>query len=55
MRENGVEADPYGSIREALLAARESAKRDGVALVCLGSLYTYCSVIEIIEKAEGKK
>ena len=49
LRENGVFATAYGSIEEALLAARESAKADGVPLVCLGSLYTYCSIINFFD------
>ena len=49
LRENGVFATAYVSIEEALLAARESAKADGVPLICLGSLYTYCSIINFFD------
>lgn len=41
----GVEATPCSSIGEALNMAINAAKRDKKALVCLGSLYTYSSII----------
>ena len=40
----GVEAEPYPSVKEAFAAARDAAAKDGVPLVCLGSLYTYSSL-----------
>lgn len=46
LRENGVDASAYSSIDEALDAALSAARRDGVPLICLGSLYTYCSIID---------
>lgn len=45
----GIEASSYGSIADALAAARESAERDGVPLICLGSLYLYSSIIDFFE------
>jgi dihydrofolate synthase/folylpolyglutamate synthase len=53
LRENGVEASAYRSISEALIEALENAKRDKVALVCLGSLYTYVSIIDKIERFDN--
>ena len=47
LKEKGVEATPYPDIESALSAARERAKRDGVPLICMGSLYTYSSIIEL--------
>ena len=45
LKEKGVEATPYHDIERALRAARETAKRDGVPLICMGSLYLYSSII----------
>jgi dihydrofolate synthase/folylpolyglutamate synthase len=47
LKEKGVEATPYPDIESALSAAREQARRDGVPLICMGSLYTYSSIIEL--------
>lgn len=44
----GVCATPHSTIKEAFNVARESAKRDGKTLVCLGSLYTYVDVIKLL-------
>ena len=46
LKEKGVEATPYSDIESALSAAREAAKRDGVPLICMGSLYLYSSIID---------
>ena len=46
----GIDARAYGSLSEALDAAAESARRDGVPLICLGSLYVYASLIVEVEK-----
>jgi folylpolyglutamate synthase/dihydropteroate synthase len=54
LKEKGVEATPYPDIESALSAAREQARRDGVPLICLGSLYTYSSVIDYFEKGKTK-
>ncbi len=40
----GVSSVPYPSVKEAFAAAKAAAKEDNVPLVCLGSLYTYCSL-----------
>ena len=40
----GVAAMPYPSVKEAYAAAKDAAAKDGVPLICLGSLYTYCSL-----------
>ncbi|MBQ8330952.1 MAG: bifunctional folylpolyglutamate synthase/dihydrofolate synthase [Clostridia bacterium] len=42
----GIKACAYESLDSALSAAREAAKRDGVPLVCLGSLYVYATLIQ---------
>ncbi|MBQ9782889.1 MAG: bifunctional folylpolyglutamate synthase/dihydrofolate synthase [Clostridia bacterium] len=46
LRQAGMEAESYGSLSDALAAARNAAKRDGVPLCCLGSLYVYASLME---------
>ncbi len=48
LREKGMEATPYRSLSEALEEAREAARRDGVPLICLGSLYVYSELIRLI-------
>ena len=50
LEKNGVLATPYGSIREAFLAAKSAARDDGRALVCLGSLYTYVDISRLNEE-----
>lgn len=46
LNEKGVEATPYPDIESALSAAREAARREGVPLICMGSLYLYSSIID---------
>lgn len=54
IRNEGVESISCGSIEEAVLTAREAALADGVPLVCLGSLYTYCDVIKVLSSEKGE-
>lgn len=44
----GIEATHYASVADALSDAKAYAKSSGAPLVCLGSLYMYCEVIEAI-------
>lgn len=44
LREKGVDAKAYATIKEAFAEAKIEAKKDGVPLVCLGSLYVYSSL-----------
>ena len=46
LRAQGVSAEAYASLREALAAALTAAKTDGKPLVCLGSLYVYAELME---------
>lgn len=48
----GIDALPCGSVAEALSLARCEAKETGRTVFCLGSLYTYCEVMEEIEGAK---
>ena len=48
LRNAGVQAEAFDSLGSALMAARDVAKRDGVPLLCLGSLYVYSSLIQEI-------
>lgn len=48
--ESGVGATAYASLSEAYAAARSSALRDGVPLVCLGSLYTYSELMAVMQE-----
>ena len=48
LRNAGVQAEAFDSLGSALMAARDTAKRDGVPLLCLGSLYVYSSLIQEI-------
>ena len=47
---NGVSATPTASIAEAVALAVSAADKRGDAIVCLGSLYTYCEILPEIEK-----
>lgn len=49
LSEKGVDSVGYPTLAEAYGAARSAARQDGVALLCLGSLYTYSELIEIVE------
>ena len=40
----GVPAEAYPTVEAAYTAAKETAAREGIPLVCLGSLYTYASL-----------
>jgi dihydrofolate synthase/folylpolyglutamate synthase len=44
----GIKATHYDSVAEALADAKAYAKEGTSPLVCLGSLYMYCEVIELI-------
>lgn len=44
----GINAEAYSSVAEALEAAKQFALESNTALVCLGSLYMYCEVIEAL-------
>lgn len=44
----GIEATHYASVADALSDAKAYARSSGAPLVCLGSLYMYCEVIEAL-------
>jgi dihydrofolate synthase/folylpolyglutamate synthase len=44
----GIEATHYASVADALSDAKAYASSSGAPLVCLGSLYMYCEVIEAL-------
>ncbi len=48
--EAGIEAKAYGTLSDTLDAARMAAKKDGVPLICLGSLYVYATLIVEVER-----
>ena len=48
----GVEAIPMPTITDAVKAAIGEAARDGMPLVCLGSLYTYADVVAAVNAAK---
>lgn len=48
--EHGIEAKPFDSLCSALSEALNAAKADNTPLICLGSLYMYCELIEAFEK-----
>ena len=45
----GIDACAHNSLKEALDAAVGAARRDGVPLICLGSLYVYATLIKEVE------
>ena len=44
LRDHGIEAQAYATVEQAYAEAKQAALRDGVPLICLGSLYTYASL-----------
>ena len=50
LRGAGIEAVAYETLAAGLTAAREAAERDGVPLICLGSLYLY---VDLVAELEG--
>ncbi len=44
----GITASSYASVGNALEDAKKYAKSSGTALLCLGSLYMYCEVIDTL-------
>jgi dihydrofolate synthase/folylpolyglutamate synthase len=44
----GIKATSYASVADALDEAKKYAKETNTALLCLGSLYMYCEVIDKI-------
>ena len=50
LRAAGIGAEAFDSLLDAIGAAWEAAKSDGVPLVCLGSLYVYADLIELLEE-----
>jgi dihydrofolate synthase/folylpolyglutamate synthase len=49
LESKGVPASAYATISDAYNEATRSALRDGKALVCLGSLYTYTDIINLVK------
>lgn len=45
-----IPATPFDSIENAVRTAIEDSHREGVPLICLGSLYLYGSIVEILER-----
>ena len=45
----GIPAKGYNTVAEAVCAAMDACKRDGKALLCLGSLYMYGEVRAAVE------
>ena len=51
----GIDATSFESLGEALEAAVNAAREDGVPLICLGSLYMYSELMDIFERLYGKE
>ncbi len=45
----GIESTPFKSIEDALAAAISDSKKANTPLVCLGSLYMYCELMDAFE------
>ena len=50
LRTAGIDAEAFDSLSDAIEAAWAAARADGVPLVCLGSLYVYADLMEILEE-----
>jgi dihydrofolate synthase/folylpolyglutamate synthase len=53
--ENGIEAHGFETVHDAVFAAMADGARDGVATLCLGSLYMYGEVKAAVEKYRTKE
>jgi hypothetical protein len=51
----GIEARGFATVQEAVFAAMADGERDGVATLCLGSLYMYGEVKAAVEEYPLKK
>lgn len=47
-----ITATPFESVADAVREAVEASRRDGVPLICLGSLYLYGHVAEVLEQLQ---
>ena len=47
-KQRGVKATPCSSFEKAIRLGKTAALKNGTALCCLGSLYTYSSVVDLI-------
>lgn len=48
----GVRADACGSVKEAVASAYDLAKKSGIPVVCLGSLYMYGEVVNALKEIQ---
>lgn len=55
LRADGVSAESYPDLASAYTAATEAARRAGVPLVCLGSLYIYSELMDALTFSFKKK
>jgi folylpolyglutamate synthase/dihydropteroate synthase len=51
----GIEACGFATVQDAVFAAMADGERDGVATLCLGSLYMYGEVKAAVEEYPLKK
>ena len=49
LRSHGVNAEPFDSLHDALTQAIQMAKAQNTPLLCMGSLYMYCELMDIYE------
>ncbi len=49
-RQNGIPAHGFSTVQEAVFAAMDAGRADGVATLCLGSLYMYGEVKAAVEE-----
>ncbi len=47
-----ISATPFESVADAVREAVEASRRDGVPLICLGSLYLYGHVADVLEQID---
>ena len=48
----GIEAVSFDTLSDALNTAMKEAKKDNTPLICLGSLYVYSSLMDVLENIE---
>ena len=53
-KENGIEAQPCGTVNEAVAIAIAKAKEDKAPILCLGSLYMYGEIVNAVNNCKTK-
>jgi dihydrofolate synthase/folylpolyglutamate synthase len=51
---NGIQAQPFSTVNEAVSMAITSAREDKSPILCLGSLYMYGEIVSAVNNCQAK-